>query len=51
MMPEQLESIWNFRRMMTGDSLDYTDQFVNMLRNTANNEDFFAQMNQLTQMK
>lgn len=51
MMPEQLESIWNFRRMMTGDSLDYTDQFVNMLRNTANNENFFAQMNQLTQMK
>lgn len=51
MRPEQLESIWNFRRMMTGDSLDYTDQFVNMLRNTANNEDFFAQMNQLTQMK
>ena len=51
MMPEQLESIWNFRRMMTGDSLDYTDQFVNMLRNTANNEDFFTQMNQLTQMK
>lgn len=51
MRPEQLESIWNFRRMMTGDSLDYTDQFVNMLRNTVNNEDFFAQMNQLTQMK
>ena len=51
MRPEQLESIWNFRRMMTGDSLDYTDQFVNMLRNTANNEDFFTQMNQLTQMK
>lgn len=51
MTPEQLESIWNFRRMMTGDSLDYTDQFVNMLRNTANNEDFFTQMNQLTQMK
>ena len=44
---EQLESIWKFRRMMTGDTLEYTDQFVNMLRHTDRNEDFFAQLNQL----
>lgn len=44
---EQLESIWNFRRMMKGDSLGYTDQFVTLLKNTPSNDSFFQQINKL----
>lgn len=41
MSPHQLEETWKLRNNMTGDSLEYTDQFVKFLRKTKNNNDFF----------
>lgn len=31
MTPEQLEETWKLRNNMSGDSLEYTDQFIKML--------------------
>lgn len=43
LMPgERLEEIWKLRRLMTGDSLEFTDRFIKILRKTKTNEDFFA---------
>lgn len=41
MSAEQLEETWKLRNHMTGDSLEYTEQFVKFLRKTKNNEKFF----------
>lgn len=41
MTANQLEETWKLRNHMTGDSLEYTDQFVKFLRKTKNNIDFF----------
>ena len=43
LMPgERLEEIWKLRRLMTGDSLEFTDKFIKILRKTKTNADFFA---------
>lgn len=39
---ERLEEIWKLRRLMTGDSLEFTDKFIKILRKTKTNADFFA---------
>ncbi|UQF70528.1 transcription termination factor Rho [Vagococcus lutrae] len=36
---EQLEETWKIRRLMKGDSLGYTEQLLEMMRQTKNNED------------
>ncbi len=40
---EKLDEIWKLRRMMRGDALEYTEQFIELLRRTKSNEDFFNQ--------
>ncbi|CAI3488207.1 transcription termination factor Rho [Enterococcus cecorum] len=40
MSEEQLEETWRLRKNMVGDSLDYTEQFIQILRKTKNNEEF-----------
>lgn len=43
LMPgERLEEIWKLRRLMTGDSLEFTDKFIKILRKSKTNADFFA---------
>ena len=43
LMPgERLEEIWKLRRLMTGDSLEFTDKFIKILRKTKTNAEFFA---------
>ena len=39
--PENLESVWKLRRNMKGDSIDYTNQFVNILKKTDTNADVY----------
>lgn len=41
MAPSRLEEIFKLRNNMTGDSLEYTSQFVNFLKKTKNNDDVF----------
>ena len=41
MTPEQLEETWKLRNKMSGDSLEYTDQFIKMLKRTQNNQQLF----------
>ena len=41
MTPEQLEETWKLRNNMSGDSLEYTDQFIKMLKRTQNNQQLF----------
>lgn len=41
MSPTRLEEIFKLRNNMTGDSLEYTSQFVNFLKKTKNNDDVF----------
>lgn len=36
---EQLEETWKMRRLMKGDSLGYTEQLLEMMRQTKNNEE------------
>lgn len=36
---EQLEETWKIRRLMKGDSLGYTEQLLEMMRQTKNNEE------------
>ena len=42
MKPEQLEETWKLRNNMLGDSLEYTDQFVQFLKKTKNNTALFS---------
>lgn len=37
----RLEDIWKLRRAMVGESLEYTDQFIKVLRKSKNNQVFF----------
>ncbi|UUX33193.1 transcription termination factor Rho [Fundicoccus culcitae] len=46
---QQLDQIWKLRKMMTGDSLEYTDQFIQLLKHTDNNEDFLKQIEKLSE--
>lgn len=41
MAPSRLEEIFKLRNNMTGDSLEYTSQFVNFLKKTKNNDQVF----------
>lgn len=41
MAPEQLEEVWKLRRHMKGDSIDFTNQFLTMLKKTDNNLNFY----------
>ena len=42
MSSEQLEETWRLRNNMLGDSLEFTEQFIQFLRKTKNNEEFLA---------
>ena len=42
MSSEHLEETWRLRNNMTGDSLEYTEQFIRFLKKTKNNEEFLA---------
>lgn len=48
MDPEQLDQIWQLRNMMQGDTLSYTEQFIQLLRQTKDNEDFFMKLEQFS---
>lgn len=39
--PENLEEVWKLRRNMKGDSIDFTNQFLNVLKKTDDNEAFY----------
>lgn len=43
----QLEQVWRLRRMMQGDALEYTDQLIQLLLKTKNNDDFFTQFEKI----
>jgi transcription termination factor Rho len=42
MSSEQLEETWRLRNNMLGDSLEFTEQFIQFLRKTKKNEEFLA---------
>lgn len=46
---EELDKIWKFRKMMVGNSLEYTDQLIGILRHTDTNEEFLGQIEKLVQ--
>lgn len=48
MSEEQLEETWRLRKNMIGDSLDYTEQFIQILRKTKNNEEFIQAFQGIT---
>lgn len=48
---DQLEQIWDLRKMMTGDALEYTSQLIQLMEHTKNNEQFFAQMQKVMTKK
>ncbi len=48
MSEEQLEETWRLRKNMVGDSLDYTEQFIQILRKTKNNEEFIQAFQNIT---
>ena len=48
MSEEQLEETWRLRKNMVGDSLDYTEQFIQILRKTKNNEEFIQAFQDIT---
>lgn len=39
--PENLEEVWKLRRNMKGHSIDFTNQFLNVLKKTDDNEAFY----------
>ncbi|MRI81581.1 transcription termination factor Rho [Aerococcaceae bacterium DSM 109653] len=43
----KLEQVWRLRKMMQGDALEYTDQLIQLLRKTKNNDDFFTQFEKI----
>lgn len=48
MTPEQLEDTWKLRNNMQGDSLEYTERFVQLLKKTKNNDEFLKTLNELS---
>lgn len=48
MSEEQLEETWRLRKNMVGDSLEYTEQFIQILRKTKNNEEFIQVFQEIT---
>lgn len=47
MNSEDLDNVWKLRKMMDGDALEYTEQLIQILKQTKNNHDFFAQLSKL----
>lgn len=45
---EQLEETWRLRHSMAGDALDYTDQLIQLMKKTKNNEAFLAAFKEVT---
>ena len=45
---EDLAAVWKLRKKMRGNPLKDTPLVLNMLRNTKSNQDFMAQLSQLT---
>lgn len=43
----KLEQVWRLRKMMQGESLEYTEQLIQLLRKTKNNDDFFTQFEKI----
>lgn len=48
MTPEQLEDTWKLRNNMQGESLEYTEQFVQWMKKTKSNEEFLKTLNELS---
>lgn len=48
---ERLSQVWKLRRMMKGNTLEYTDQFIKLLKQTKNNEDFYTQFQKASDKK
>lgn len=48
MTAEQLEDTWKLRNNMQGESLEYTEQFVQWMKKTKNNEEFLKTLNELS---
>lgn len=46
--PDQLESVWRLRRMLGTQSLEYTDQLIQLMTHTPSNADFFHELDKLT---
>ena len=44
---EELDQVWKLRKMMKGNFLEYTQQFLDVLRNTDNNEEFYRQFSKI----
>lgn len=44
---ENLNNVWKLRKMMVGNSIEYTDQLISILENTPDNDAFFAQLDKL----
>lgn len=44
----KLDKIWKLRKLMSGNALEYTDQLINMLQHTEDNEAFFQQIDKLS---
>jgi transcription termination factor Rho len=42
-----LEQLWNIRRSMRGDALEYTEQILQLMKNTKNNDEFIANLKNL----
>ena len=48
MAPDQLEETWKIRNNMTGDALEYTEQFRQLLTKTKNNQELFDAFSEVT---
>ncbi|MHC5268235.1 transcription termination factor Rho [Enterococcus sp. LJL98] len=48
MTSEQLEDTWKLRNNMQGESLEYTEQFVQLMKKTKSNEAFLQTINELS---
>ncbi len=46
--PEKLNQIWKLRKLMDSDGLHYTDQLIQLMANTENNDSFFQQLDAVT---
>ncbi|MCR8969956.1 transcription termination factor Rho [Facklamia sp. 7083-14-GEN3] len=43
-----LGQIWDLRNLMTSNGLEYTEQLIQLMRQTDNNQDFFEQLSKLS---
>ena len=45
---DQLDQVWKLRKLMDSDGLHYTDQLIQLMGNTEDNESFFQNLDGLT---